>query len=72
MNENIVLTLVEKEKEEMNQYITGSLLDELFQNEFKKEDIYVEYFYYEMNFNVKQLLIIGEYYGLKNIKKANK
>ena len=30
------------------------------------------YCHYELNFNVKQLLTICEYYGLKQLKKANK
>ena len=76
MNENIFLTFLEKEQEE-NEYIDISLLNELLEkenvnNNCEKEDIYLEYCYYEMNFNVKQLLMISEYYGLKNVKKANK
>ena len=62
----------EKDKEEMNECISSSLLDQFYQEDFKKEDMYLDYCNYEMNFNVKQLIIIGEYYGLKNIKKANK
>lgn len=78
MNENIFLTFLEKEKEEGNEDINLSLLDELLEKEnannenFNKDDLYLEYCFYEMNFNVKQLLMISEYYGLKNIKKANK
>lgn len=75
MNENIFLTLVEKE--EMNECINISILDDLNKENLNKEnlnkeDIYVEYCYYDMNYNIKQLLMISEYYGLKNLKKANK
>jgi hypothetical protein len=77
MNENIFLTFLEMEQEENKECINISLLNDLLEkenlnNNSQKEDIYLEYYFYEMNYNIKQLLMIIEYYGLKNLKKANK
>jgi hypothetical protein len=72
MNENIYLTFQENEEENdvFVEDLSGLLLP--------PEDItinssqYMNYYYYSMNYNVKQLLIICDYYGLKNLKKKNK
>lgn len=77
MNENIFLTFLEKEQEENKECINISLLNELLEkensnNNYYKEDMYLEYCFYDINYNVKQLFMIRDYYGLKNVKKANK
>ena len=77
MNENIFLTFLEKEQEENKECINISLLNELLEKEnsnntYYKEDMYLEYCFYDINYNVKQLFMIRDYYGLKNVKKANK
>jgi hypothetical protein len=76
MNENIFLTFEEKDNEEPNECNSSLMLEDLYSEnlnkDYKNEDIYLEYCYYEMNYTIKQLIMIGEYYSLKNIKKANK
>lgn len=85
MNENIFLTLDENENnhEEIQEEDFSKLLvtDEQiisddhsssFNGTTLNNDFFIMYCHYELNFNVKQLLVIGEYYGLKQLKKANK
>lgn len=78
MNENIFLTFQENEDNNDNNDNDNLNLEDLSEflplsdNSLNTNNLYVNYCYYSMNYNIKQLLIICDYYGLKNLKKKNK
>ena len=80
MNENIFLTFYEKENDNEEQDLSNLLLinetvisdDNSLNGTSLNDELYLMYCYYELSFNIKQLLIICDYYGLKNLKKLNK
>jgi hypothetical protein len=83
MNENIFLTMddideksISNDKENEFNVDLSNLLSELSltsnSNSSENEDNYLNYINYEFHFNVKQLQLICDYYGIKHIKKANK
>jgi hypothetical protein len=47
-------------------------LDEKLVSDDNEDDNFIYYCFYDTNYNVKQLLMICDYYGLKQLKKANK
>lgn len=80
MNENIYLTFDEKSSNKDNDTtnfdididISNFLLDEKLVSDDNEDDNFIYYCFYDTNYNVKQLLMICDYYGLKQLKKANK
>ena len=73
MNENIFLTF--HENEDNNDDLNLEDLSEFLPSidiSSSSNNLYINYCYYSMNYNIKQLLIICDYYGLKNLKKKNK
>ena len=73
MNENIFLTFQENDTYD-EEYLQEDLSAFLPSINISSSDnnLYINYCYYNMNYNVKQLLIICDYYGFKNLKKKNK
>lgn len=78
MNENIYLTFDEKLSDKDDDTtnfdidISNFLLDENLVSNDNEDDNFIYYCFYDTNYNVKQLLMICDYYGLKQLKKANK
>jgi hypothetical protein len=83
MTENIFFSLFEKENEKVieNNIYFNELYQKVFENNVgENSDIYsdlvnnnIEFYEYELKYNIKQLLLIAEYYGIKQkLKKYNK
>ena len=78
-NENIKYEFNEIENENENEEFNEEIHYNLFMNELEENDydidsnrLYTEIINYELNFNVKQLSLICEYYGFFNLKKFKK
>lgn len=80
MNENITFFIDEKENElNMNMNEISMDFNEILNSEYNSEynlksnnDLYVELIHYGLNYTIKQLLLICEYYGISKDLKNNK
>jgi len=69
---NIIFSL--EETKEQNNFDINDLLQEMNESEFKldQDQILSQMIHYKENFNLKELLLICEYYGIAKDLKANK
>ena len=69
---NIIFSL--EETNEQNNFDVNDLLQEINESEFKldQDQILSQMIHYKENFNLKELLLMCEYYGIAKDLKANK
>jgi hypothetical protein len=80
MNENISFFIDENENEnekekELNMNEISMSLNEMLNTEYNLKsinDLYAQLIHYDLNYTVKQLLLICEYYGISKDLKNNK
>jgi hypothetical protein len=76
MNENISFFIDDNEPvEELNMNEININLNEILDSNYNiknNTDLYIELIHYDLNYTVKQLLLICEYYGIAKELKNNK
>jgi len=69
MSENITFFLDDEQIDDcLDLNALESQLNELDMSNIQNDDIFIEMKNYELNFNVKQLMLICEYYNMKDIR----
>jgi hypothetical protein len=78
MNENITFFIDDNNcnnEKELNMNEISMNLNEILNSEYESKnnnDLYVQLIHYDLNYTVKQLLLICEYYGISKDLKNNK